>query len=138
MNKPALIPRFEDIADGCEFSASCLTCPLPGCKNELSLPAMLRLKARFRQRAMLQVIEDEGLTDIEAAARFKVYVRTIERARAFIRNDDIPKIFMTELSGVAPNLQRRVLRDDEREGVLWNPSPHVPNTEELSLNGANL
>ncbi len=93
MNHPEHVPRFEDIADGCAFSASCLTCPLPACKNELSSSGQLRLKARWRQKAMLQVIDAEALTDVEASARFNLYVRSIHRIRALVRDDDIPQIF---------------------------------------------
>ena len=64
--------------DGCEVAASCLACPLPRCKYD-----DIRWYERNRRLAndlrMTAVIEREGLSAEEAAARFAITKRTVFR-----------------------------------------------------------
>ena len=69
-------PHYED--DGCEVAASCLACPLPRCKYD-----DMRWYERNRRLAndlrITAVIEREGLSPDEAAARFAITKRTVFR-----------------------------------------------------------
>ena len=65
--------------DGCEFSASCLTCLLPQCKYDMGPAVLSRWKALERYREQARLIEQEGLTVEMAAERFGVTVRTVYR-----------------------------------------------------------
>ena len=73
---PESDPHYED--DGCEVAASCLACPLPRCKYD-----DMRWYERNRRLAndlrMTAVIEREGLSPDEAAARFAITKRTVFR-----------------------------------------------------------
>ena len=68
--------HYED--DGCEVAASCLACPLPRCKYD-----DMRWYERNRRLAndlrITAVIEREGLSAEEAAARFAITKRTVFR-----------------------------------------------------------
>ena len=69
-------PYYAD--DGCEVASSCLACPLPRCKYD-----DIRWYERNRRLAndlrMTAVIEREGLSAEEAAARFAITKRTVFR-----------------------------------------------------------
>ena len=74
--EPEPEPHYAD--DGCEVAASCLACPLPRCKYD-----DIRWYERNRRLAndlrMTAVIEREGLSAEEAAARFGITKRTVFR-----------------------------------------------------------
>ena len=65
---------------GCEVSPTCLGCPLSQCKDDDR-----EWYRRWRKRGKLllvgQVMERENLTTQEAARRFRISVRTVQRAR---------------------------------------------------------
>ena len=69
---------------GCEVSAACLECSLSQCKDDD--PEWYR---RWRKRGNLllvgQVMERESLTTKETARRFRVCIRTVQRALLYRR-----------------------------------------------------
>lgn len=74
------LPEQMHYADnGCEASASCLTCPLPRCKFD----DPVWYQSYRREGRDLQVLEayrNKGLSVFEVATRFKVSPRTVHRA----------------------------------------------------------
>ena len=66
-------PTFESIRDGCRYSSSCLTCPLPVCKHD-SQPS----RAHRGQGRALQML-DAGASSTEAAAAVGVTARAVLR-----------------------------------------------------------
>ncbi len=72
------LPTFED--HGCEYGGpSCLACPLPQCVHDLPKGRLNRLNTEQRHQQILKTMETEGLTVAEAAERFEVQVKTIQR-----------------------------------------------------------
>ena len=69
---------------GCEVSAACLECPLSQCKDDDR-----EWYRRWRKRGNLllvgQVMERESLTTQEAVRRFRVCIRTVQRALLYRR-----------------------------------------------------
>ncbi len=69
---------------GCEVSPTCLNCPLSQCKDDDR-----EWYRRWRKRGKLllvgQVVERESLTTQEAARRFRVCIRTVQRALRYRR-----------------------------------------------------
>ena len=73
---PEPYPYYED--DGCEVAASCLACPLPRCKYD-DLGWYNRNRQLANDLRMTAVIEREGLSAEQAAARFAITKRTVFR-----------------------------------------------------------
>ena len=69
---------------GCEVSPSCLSCPLPTCKHDDPL-ATRRLQRRESDIERVAVMDRDGLSEKEAAMRFDVAVRTVQRMVARVR-----------------------------------------------------
>ena len=63
--------------DGCEWSPSCLTCPLPQCKYDAP-GAVQREEREFRDGRILEA-QRSGLTVAEIAKQFNVGKRTVFR-----------------------------------------------------------
>ena len=63
--------------DGCEFSASCLTCPLPECKWDD--PTITRTFMAVARALEVRQLIREGLSSEEIAARLGVSARTVQR-----------------------------------------------------------
>ncbi len=79
------LPMFDPKADGCEFSPSCFTCPLPQCKHDMEPHEIQRIRTAAADDEMLRTMEEEGLTIAEVAEREGQYVKTIHRRLARIR-----------------------------------------------------
>lgn len=74
----------SSILQSCEVSPSCLECPLPVCKYDD--PGMVaRERRRARNRELVEAVQDQGLTKNEAAQRFGVNRRTVQRILAEAR-----------------------------------------------------
>jgi hypothetical protein len=74
--------------DGCEISASCLTCPLPQCKYDN--PRWFRSEIyKRRYRLVLMALYEDGLSVKEAASRFQVSQRTIFRIRRVVKYGEL-------------------------------------------------
>ena len=67
---------------GCEVSDACLNCPLSQCKDD-DREWYLRWRKRGKLLLVGQVMERESLTTQEAARRFRIAVRTAQRARRY-------------------------------------------------------
>jgi len=66
-------PTFDSVSDGCKYSSSCLTCPLPQCKHDA-------LPERYAGKKVLALqLFDAGFFASEAAAVVGVTERTIHR-----------------------------------------------------------
>ena len=76
---------FKD--DGCEVAPACLNCPLSRCKDD-DREWYLRWRKRGKLLLVGQVMERESLTTQEAAQRFRVCIRTVQRALQYRRNAD--------------------------------------------------
>jgi DNA-binding NarL/FixJ family response regulator len=63
---------------GCEFSASCLNCPLPRCVEE-EPRGQQRLRMDARKKRMLE-LKKAGKSVKEIAGLFGVSTRTVQRA----------------------------------------------------------
>ena len=73
---------FKD--DGCELAPACLACPLSRCQfDDWDWYRFWRRRARFL--AIGEAIEREKLTTEDAAHRFRVGIRAIQRALRFCR-----------------------------------------------------
>lgn len=73
-----IAPIYLADQDGCQFSTSCLVCPLPLCKWDF--PGGYRgLKKWLADQQVIQAIANEGLTQVAAADRFGIGVRTVFR-----------------------------------------------------------
>ena len=71
------LPSLEQ--DGCQFSASCLQCPLPVCKHEMSREE-LKKHLRARQDAeTVRNMKERRLSPKETANEFGISVRTVYR-----------------------------------------------------------
>ena len=73
---------FKD--DGCEVAPSCLACPLSRCKDD-DREWYVRWRKRGKLLLVGQVMERESLTTQEAAQRFRVCIRTVQRALLYRR-----------------------------------------------------
>jgi hypothetical protein len=74
-----LPPEYCQYADsGCEFSETCLNCPLPLCVYE-EPDGKRRLVKRNRAVEMAKLRDDEGKTVGEIAVIFGVSIRTVQR-----------------------------------------------------------
>ena len=71
---------FKD--DGCEVAPTCLGCPLSQCKDD-DREWYVRWLKRGKLLLVGQVMERESLTTQEAARRFRIAVRTAQRARRY-------------------------------------------------------
>ena len=69
---------------GCEVSDACLNCPLSQCKDD-DRDWYLRWRKRGKLLLVGRVIERESLTTQEAARRFRVCIRTVQRALLYRR-----------------------------------------------------
>ena len=67
---------------GCEVSPTCLGCPLSQCKDD-DREWYVRWRKRGKLLLVGQVMERESLTTQEAARRFRIAVRTAQRARRY-------------------------------------------------------
>jgi DNA-binding CsgD family transcriptional regulator len=78
-NELDLLPddiNWRDV--GCEFSASCLSCPLPKCvEDEPRGQQRLRMSARKKR---MEELKQAGKTVKEIAGIFGVSTRTVQRA----------------------------------------------------------
>lgn len=83
MSRDTTLPWLPDT--GCEYSPSCLSCPLPACKYEMPLP---RQEFMERAREIARVRAAQGLTARQLAARFGVSVRSVHRALQYVRVRD--------------------------------------------------
>ena len=72
---------------GCEVSDACLNCPLSQCKDD-DRDWYLRWRKRGKLLLVGQVMERENLTTQEAAQRFRVCIRTVQRALQYRRKAD--------------------------------------------------
>ena len=73
---------FKD--DGCEVAPACLGCPLSKCKYDD--PDWYRFwRKRGRFLAVGEAIDQERLSEEEAAHRFRVGMRTVQRALLYRR-----------------------------------------------------
>ena len=64
--------------DGCEVSRSCLKCPLPQCKYDD--PNGYRIfKQKQKDQEWFKIVNEEGLSNQQAADRFGVTPRTMNR-----------------------------------------------------------
>ena len=79
-----MIPIYVPEDDGCEFSRSCLTCPLPMCAHDFP-GGPLAWKKGIYDRNIVDVVRREGLTAEAAADRFGIGVRTIFRIQQRVR-----------------------------------------------------
>ena len=70
---------------GCEVSPTCLNCPLSQCKDD-DREWYLRWRKRGKLLLVGQVMERESLTTQEAARRFRIAVRTAQRARRYAQS----------------------------------------------------
>lgn len=90
--------------DGCDISASCLTCPLPVCKFDN--PGWVRRASRHRRdESVVRARRSEGLGVVELADRFQLSSRTIhrilqsDRSGALAREQVVPKSPTAGLKG---------------------------------------
>lgn len=65
--------------DGCEVHPSCLSCPLPTCKWDLSPEDYRRLMNLLKFVKLERTMAEEGLTPAQAAPRFGLTVRSVFR-----------------------------------------------------------
>ena len=73
------MPGYDPKEDGCRYSPSCLTCPLPQCKHDMGQGGLARyLKGKAKQERVATIYR-EDLTAEEAAERFGITVRTVYR-----------------------------------------------------------
>ena len=77
-----LMPQL--IEDGCEASTSCLECPLPQCKFD-DPAGYQAIKQKQKDQERFKIIKEEGLSIEQAADRFRVTRRTIQRMQARLR-----------------------------------------------------
>ena len=71
--------------DGCQYSSSCLECPLPACKHDMPPEELHAELRRIEDRKKADMILREGLTAKEAAARLGVTVRSVYRIMGRVR-----------------------------------------------------
>jgi hypothetical protein len=69
---------------GCEVSPTCLGCPLSQCKDD-DREWYRRWRKRGKLLLLGQVMERESLTTQDAARRFRVCIRTVQRALQYRR-----------------------------------------------------
>ncbi len=78
--EPDLPPEYCHYQDkGCEFSDSCLNCPLLRCIYDESGGRQRQLK-KFRDMEMARLFTTEGKEVKELALRFDISQRTVQRA----------------------------------------------------------
>lgn len=78
--KPHQLPEDKVYVDeGCDIASSCLACPLPACRYEMS-PKKAGMYIRLYQMQSLP-----PLTAAQAAAQLGVAIRTVKRYRATMR-----------------------------------------------------
>ncbi len=66
-------PTFPD--NGCEQSPSCLTCPLPFCKHDVSVD----LQKRYARDIQVLDAYCEGLSTKELAEKFGIHIKSVQR-----------------------------------------------------------
>ncbi len=87
MEELDLLPEYTNYQDeGCEFSPSCLNCPLSRCIYDEPRGRQRQLKMR-RDKEIARLFHDEGKGVRELARRFGVSERTIQRALKRVRNE---------------------------------------------------
>ena len=69
--------RYQD--EGCEFSGSCLNCPLSSCIYDEPRGRQRQLK-RLRDKELVRLLTTEGKGVKELAMRFGISQRTVQRA----------------------------------------------------------
>ena len=70
--------------DGCDVSKSCLKCPLPQCKYDD--PTGYRIfKQNQKDQESFKIVNEEGLSNQQAADRLGVTPRTMYRIKARAR-----------------------------------------------------
>ncbi len=62
---------------GCEYSASCLACPLPICKDEISLSTQLLI---YRDAVIVKEIQESNQQHAQTAARLGVSHGVVKQA----------------------------------------------------------
>ena len=82
-----LLPEYCHYHDeGCEFSDSCLNCPLPMCVHD-EPGGRQRLLKRRRAEEMFRLFAEEGKSTKELAHIFGVSLRTAQRVIKTARKD---------------------------------------------------
>ena len=77
-------PTHDDHPDrGCEYSRTCLSCPLPKCVLDMTLPEQRHL--RNRRRDSLRFAQVKYLKPRQAAKTLKISIRTYYRLAARVR-----------------------------------------------------
>ena len=71
--------------DGCEVSGSCLKCPLPQCRYDDPV-GYQAFKRNQKDQEWFKIVNEEGLSNQQAADRFGVTPRTMFRIKARARN----------------------------------------------------
>ncbi len=77
LDLPPEFCRYRD--EGCEFSESCLNCPLPLCVYD-EPGGRQRVRLRQRAREMARIARTDGVGTKELAKMFGVSQRTVQRA----------------------------------------------------------
>jgi len=72
--------------EGCEFSDSCLNCPLPMCVHD-EPGGRQRLLKRWRAEEMVRLFVVEGKSTKELAQIFGISLRTAQRVMKTARKD---------------------------------------------------
>lgn len=86
-------PKFNPKHDGCEYAKTCLACPLPRCKEELSAGARVKLKTRWADLQTWELMQAENLTPAQVAKKKNLGVRAVYRMLERIKGEDIGAIF---------------------------------------------
>ena len=86
-NELDLPPEYCHYQDeGCEFTDSCLNCPLPQCIYEQPRGRQRWLKG-LREREMIRLLTSEGKGVKELAMMFGVSQRTVQRVLKRTKNE---------------------------------------------------
>lgn len=72
--------------EGCDLSPSCLSCPLPRCRYEMSRSALNTLRNGQRDERIRTLYAAGGTTVRELAHRFGMSVRQVHRVLAPVRS----------------------------------------------------
>ena len=88
---PAADPRTHPIVpdQGCQYSPSCLACPLPVCKHDRPNGQHPDNSKQARDLAAASMILSQNLTAQQAAERLGVTVRTVYRILSRARESQI-------------------------------------------------
>ena len=74
--------------DGCQYSSSCLECPLPACKHDMPTDELRAELRRMEDRKKADIILREGLIAEAAAERLGGTLRTVYRIIERVREQD--------------------------------------------------